>query len=80
VAERHGADPNAPIANFESFFPVMEETKERLGRVLGTDPGRVEFVPNTSAGLNVLARGVDWNEGDRIAVPDGAFPTNVTRF
>ncbi|MEF8815535.1 MAG: aminotransferase class V-fold PLP-dependent enzyme [Salinibacter sp.] len=80
VAERHGADPNAPIANFESFFPVMEETKERLGRVLGTDPGRVEFVPNTSAGLNVLARGVDWNEGDRIAVPDGAFPTNVYPF
>ncbi|MCS4200208.1 aminotransferase class V-fold PLP-dependent enzyme [Salinibacter ruber] len=80
VAERHGADPDAPIANFESFFPMMEETKERLATVLGTSAARVEFVPNTSAGLNVLARGLDWEEGDRIAVPDGAFPTNVYPF
>ncbi|MFB6098593.1 MAG: aminotransferase class V-fold PLP-dependent enzyme [Salinibacter sp.] len=80
VAERHGADPDAPIENFESFQPLMAETKERAAEVLGTDPGRVEFVPNTSAGLNVLARGLDWQAGDRIALPDGAFPTNVYPF
>jgi selenocysteine lyase/cysteine desulfurase len=80
VAERHGADPEAPIENFESFMPVMAESKERAATVLGTGADRVEFVPNTSAGLNVLARGVDWQEGDRIAVPDGTFPTNVYPF
>ncbi|WP_103021376.1 aminotransferase class V-fold PLP-dependent enzyme [Salinibacter altiplanensis] len=80
VAERHGADPDAPIANFETFFPVIEETKERVATVLGTTDARVEFVPNTSSGLNVLARGLDWEAGDRIAVPDGAFPTNVYPF
>jgi selenocysteine lyase/cysteine desulfurase len=80
VAERHGDDPDAPIENFDAFQSVMAETKERAAEVLGTDPGRVEFVPNTSAGLNVLARGLDWAEGDRIAVPDGAFPTNVYPF
>ncbi|PSQ62522.1 MAG: aminotransferase [Bacteroidetes bacterium QH_10_64_19] len=80
AAERHGADPEAPIANFEAFQPVMTETKERVAEVLGTESARVEFVPNTSAGLNVLARGLDWEVGDRIAVPDGAFPTNVYPF
>jgi selenocysteine lyase/cysteine desulfurase len=80
VAERHGADPEAPIANFEEFQPVMVETKERAAEMLGTAPARVEFVPNTSAGLNVLARGLDWEAGDRIVVPDGAFPTNVYPF
>ncbi len=80
VAERYGADPDAPIANFESFQSVAREAKERAATVLGTDPTRVEFVPNTSAGLNVLARGLDWQKGDRIAVPDGAFPTNVYPF
>jgi selenocysteine lyase/cysteine desulfurase len=80
VAERHGAAPDAPIANFESFQSVAGEAKERAATVLGTDPGRVEFVPNTSAGLNVLARGLDWQEGDRVVVPDGAFPTNVYPF
>lgn len=80
VAERHGAEPDAPIANFESFQPLMVETKERAADVLGTTAARVEFVPNTSTGLNVLARGLDWEDGDRIALPDGAFPTNVYPF
>ena len=80
AAERHGADPEAPIANFEAFQPMMTQTKERVAEVLGTESAHVEFVPNTSAGLNVLARGLDWEVGDRIAVPDGAFPTNVYPF
>ena len=80
VGERHGADPDAPIENFEGFQSVMAETKERAATVLGTDSGRVEFVPNTSAGLNMLTRGLDWQDGDRIVVPDGAFPTNVYPF
>jgi len=80
VAERHGAEPDAPIENFDVLQPLMVETKERAATVLGTDPGRVEFVPNTSAGLNVLARGLDWQAGDRVVVPDGSFPTNVYPF
>ena len=80
VGERHGADPEAPVENFESFLPVIQETKDRVATVLGTESNRVEFVPNTSAGLNVLARGLEWQAGDRIAVPDGAFPTNVYPF
>lgn len=80
TAERHGADSDAPIVDFESVQGVMEETRSRAARVLGTTPERVDFVPNTSSGLNVLAQGLDWTDGDRIAVPDGAFPTNVYPF
>jgi len=80
VAERHGADPDAPIANFEAIQPLMVEGKERAARVLGTTAERIEFIPNTSTGLNVLAQGLDWTAGDRIALPDGAFPTNVYPF
>jgi selenocysteine lyase/cysteine desulfurase len=80
VAERHGAASDAPIANFDSFQPLMTETRTRMAEVLGTDAARVDVVPNTSTGLNVLARGLTWEAGDRIAVPDGAFPTNVYPF
>lgn len=80
LSERDGAAPDAPIENFESFQRLMAETKNRAANVLGAEPERVEFVPNTSSGLNVLARGLDWEEGDRIAVPDGSFPTNVFPF
>ena len=80
LAERHGAGPEAPIENFDTFRPVLQRAKERAARVLGAEASQVDFVPNTSAGLNLLTRGLDWNEGDRIAVPDGSFPTNVYPF
>ena len=78
--DRHGAGPNAAIENFDAVAPTMVEAKERAATILGAAPERVEFVPNTSTALNVLAQGLDWHEGDRIAVPDGAFPTNVYPF
>ena len=80
LAERHGAEPAAPIENFDSVFPVMEQTRARAAEVLGTTAEQVDFIPNTSTGLNLLAQGLDWAPGDRIAVPDGAFPTNVYPF
>jgi selenocysteine lyase/cysteine desulfurase len=80
TAERHGAAPEAPIENFDAVAPILQETRTRAAAVLGTAPERVEFIPNTSAGLNILAQGLDWEDGDRIAVPDGAFPTNVYPF
>lgn len=78
--ERQGAGPDAPVENFEGFLEVMAETKQRAATVLGTTDERVEFAPNTSSALNVLARGLDWEPGDRVAVPDGSFPTNVFPF
>lgn len=80
VDQRHGASREAPIENFDAFQSTMAEAKERAARVLGTDPERVEFVPNTSTGLNLLAQGLNWQEGDRIAIPDGTFPANVYPF
>jgi selenocysteine lyase/cysteine desulfurase len=80
LGARHGATPEAPIENFEAFRPVLRRAKERAARVLGAEASQVDFVPNTSAGLNLLTRGLDWTAGDRIAVPDGSFPTNVYPF
>ena len=34
-------------------------------------------MPNTSTGINVLARGLDWEAGDRVAVPACEFPANL---
>lgn len=68
------------IDNFADFLPIVEETKQRLGRLLGAGPDRVEFAPNTSAALNVLANGLAWQPGDRIALPGCEFPANIYPF
>ncbi len=78
--ERHGARPGDPIDNFERFMPVIAEARDRAARLLGTHPDRLAFMPNTSAALNILAEGLDWQPGDRIAVPACEFPTNVYPF
>lgn len=80
LGDRHGALPGASIDNFEQFIPVLAETRERAGRLLGAPADRVAFVPNTSSALNVLAEGLDWQSGDRIAIPGCEFPANVYPF
>ena len=80
VDERHGASPEAPIENYEQFQSVQGQTKKQIARLLGTVPDRVAFARNTSAALNVLAQGLDWQAGDRIAVPGCEFPANVYPF
>lgn len=80
LGERHGADPEAPIQNYEAFQEVQGQTRKRLARLVGTTPDRIAFARNTSAGLNVLAKGLDWTPGDRIAVPGCEFPANVYPF
>jgi selenocysteine lyase/cysteine desulfurase len=71
--QRHRTKPN----NYFDVAPVVERARERIGQVLGAPTERVEFAPNTSAALNVLAQGLDWQPGDRIAVPACEFPANV---
>lgn len=80
LEERHAADPAASIENYDSFRDVVSNTRKRLARLVGTTPDRIAFARNTSAGLNVLAQGLDWQPGDRVAVPGCEFPANVYPF
>lgn len=80
LEERRGAHENAPIDNYERFMAVVKRARRRLARLVGTTPNRVAFACNTSSALNVLAQGLDWQPGDRIAVPGCEFPANVYPF
>lgn len=76
LAQRHVTE----IENYDTFAPIIDATKARVARLLGTEAGRVAFAPNTSYALNVLAEGLDWRPGDRVAVPACEFPANVYPF
>ena len=71
--ERSRTAPN----NFESVLPKLEAGRAAIARLIGTSAGNVEYASNTSTGLNVLARGLDWQAGDRVAVPACEFPANL---
>ena len=80
VQQRQGATRTAQIDDFESLLAVIKATRTQVAELLQADTERVDFAPNTSAALNLLADGLDWQPGDRIAVPDCEFPTNVFPF
>ncbi|NNF59329.1 MAG: aminotransferase class V-fold PLP-dependent enzyme [Rhodothermaceae bacterium] len=73
LEQRHRTRPN----NYVDVMPTLERGRTRLARLLGCAAERVEYAPNTSTGLNVLALGLDWQPGDRVAVPACEFPANV---
>lgn len=68
------------IDDYFSFLKVYEETKLLLSELLNAESGRIAFLDNTSNGLNILASGIDWKNGDRILLNDIEFPANVYPF
>lgn len=76
VEERHRTN----VENYFSFMSTMEATRQQLASLIGAEVARIEFAPNTSYALNVLAQGYPWQPGDRIATPACEFPANVYPF
>jgi len=68
------------IENFPHLLRVIEETLGFIGEIINAPTQNIEFAPNTSYGLNVLAQGLSWNPGDRIIIPACEFPANVYPF
>lgn len=66
------------------FWPEALEQKQRLkeliGKLIHASPENIALAPNTSAGLNILALGLDWKPGDRILLNNFEFPANVIPF
>ncbi|MBI1336858.1 MAG: aminotransferase class V-fold PLP-dependent enzyme [Phycisphaera sp.] len=38
--------------------------------------GEIAFVPNTSTGIALVARGLTWQEGDEVVITDAEYPAN----
>ncbi|MCY1197965.1 Cysteine desulfurase CsdA [compost metagenome] len=51
--------------------------RQRLARLIGGDARRLAFTKNTTEGLNTVAQGLAWREGDNLIVDDQEHPTNA---
>ncbi|MFY1900192.1 aminotransferase class V-fold PLP-dependent enzyme [Achromobacter xylosoxidans] len=51
--------------------------RARLARLIGGDARRLAFTKNTTEGLNTVAQGLAWQEGDNLVVDDQEHPTNA---
>lgn len=63
---------------FEYLYKkIEEETRDLASRLLEATPDEIAFIPSTSAGLSLIAIGLDWKKGDNVIIADGDFPANI---
>ncbi len=68
------------INNYHAGLELVSETKELLAKLINTSPDRVAFTRSVTDGLNILAQGLQWRNGDRIILNDIEFPANIYPF
>jgi cysteine desulfurase / selenocysteine lyase len=64
-------------AEYGRLFAARAAAQAAAGRLLECDPDEVAMVSNTSAGIHLVADGLDWRAGDEVVVFDRDFPANV---
>jgi len=59
------------------WYAAVGRVKQSAARLVNAaGPRDIALIPNTSFGLNLVARGVDWRPGDRVVTTDQEYPAN----
>ncbi len=65
----------------DTFWPrwaaQIDELRRGTADWLNVDADEIALVPNTTAGINLVAEGMRWKQGDNVVIPGGEFPSNV---
>lgn len=63
--------------NYTEWLAAIKQARELGARLINARPDEIAFAPSTSAGLAMIANGVDWRAGDNLVTADCEFPANV---
>src|SRR5262245_49977830 len=55
----------------------IERMRAAAARMIGADADEIALVENTTAGISLVADGLDWKEGDNVVTLADEFPSNV---
>lgn len=59
----------------EAIYERGERCRSRMGELWRVPSDRIAFMPSAAEGMNWLARGVDWQEGDNVVTTNLEFPS-----
>jgi len=63
-------------ANYPAWSRRMEHLRTLAAGLLGAIPEEIAFIGNTTAGVNLVAEGFPWHEGDNVVIRADEYPTN----
>lgn len=61
----------------ELYFSLPAGVRARIARLFDCAERHVAVTTGAGAGINAVARGLDWRKGDRIVLPALEFPANL---
>jgi selenocysteine lyase/cysteine desulfurase len=59
----------------EHLDGAVERVRRSAATLMGADVDDIAFIENTTAGLALVASGLDWHPGNRVIVPGHEFPS-----
>lgn len=60
------------------FVEERESLRGSLARLINATPEEIALTKNTSEGITAVAQSLKWNQGDRVVLFKGEFPSNIT--
>ena len=64
-------------AVWPSWNRLHENCRKSAANLINSEVSEIALVPNTTFGINLVADGLDWNEGDNVVLPENEFPSNL---
>ena len=55
----------------------LKATRAAAAQLINAELDEIALVPNTTAGINLVAEGLDWRAGDNVVTLDDEFPSNL---
>ena len=62
--------------NWNDWAARLADVRERGAALIGADPSEIALVRNTTEGINLVAEGFPWREGDNCITLADEFPSN----
>jgi selenocysteine lyase/cysteine desulfurase len=63
--------------HFLSWFDDHDRLRTKLARLIRAEAADIAFIPNAAAALGLLTAGIEWQEGDEIAILENEFPNQI---
>lgn len=55
----------------------LKSMRQSAANLIGATPDEIALVPNTTAGINLVAEGLDWRAGDNVVTLADEYPSNL---
>jgi cysteine desulfurase/selenocysteine lyase len=65
------------VEKFWGWLDNIEILRGNIARLIGATPEEIAFTQNTSEGINIVANGIDWREGDNVVISDLEYFPNT---